>query len=151
MQQELLDDWMEEEEAMVYEPASLGIRFIAFVIDLFIFMLLIMASSISTIIFDSEAWFGLVFLGGGIAIVMHQKEKNASYGKQWMGLQIVHIEEPRLHWANKIVRFILKYIFISSPILFAIVTFIAKRQRKDPQQVFLHDVASRTKVVKRVE
>lgn len=151
MQQELLDDWMEEDEAVVYEQATFITRIIAFFIDIFIFMLLLMVAMALALAFDNEAWVGLVVLAGSIAMLIQQKGKNGSYGKQWMGLQIVHIEEPTLHWANKIVRLILKYLFISSPILFLIVTFIAKRQRKDPQQVFLHDVASRTKVVKRVE
>lgn len=150
MQNELLDDWMKEEKAALYEAASLGARFLAFAIDFFVFMLLFVVGGVFAELFNSEALLGLVVLAGSIVMIINQNQKNASYGKQWMGLQIVHIEEPRLNWANKIVRFILKYMFLSSPILFLIVTFIAKQKKKDPQQVFLHDVASRTKVVKRL-
>jgi uncharacterized RDD family membrane protein YckC len=149
MQQELLDDWMGEEEALKYEAAPLGARFLAFVLDFFIFMLLFAVGGILAVLFNSEAWLWLVVLAGSIPLIINQNQKNASYGKRWMGLQIVHIEEPKLNWANKIVRFILKYMLLCSPIVFLIVTFIAKQKKKDPQQVFLHDVVSRTKVVKR--
>ena len=146
---ELLDDnWGEEEIVIEYVKADTGVRFLAFLIDSFIFSTLGVISFFVLIIFG-EALMGLLSWGVIIALILATKNGWRGLGKRVMGLQVVSINrDPTVHWGRIVVRTILKYLFVSSPFIFIFLTILAKKKRKDPQQVFFHEVMTKTKTVK---
>ncbi|MGH1336620.1 MAG: RDD family protein [Aureispira sp.] len=147
---ELLDDNWGEEEAIVYETAGLGERFLAFFIDSVIFSGLGFIMTLGAYVFGDRVSV-LLFWGIFIALMIATKKGWRGLGKRVMKLKVVSIErEPTVYWGLIVWRTILKYLFLS-PIIFAILTFIATKKRKDPQQVFFHDLMSKTKVVKTEE
>lgn len=145
--QELLDDnWGKEEAPLEYLPANIGARLAAFLVDNIIFFVII---SMLVGLVRNEAWFiTILVVVGMITLYNTAAQQKVGIGKRLMKLQVVHIEGKPIFWGRILIRTLLKYLFIGNPILFAIVTFIAQSQRKDPQQIFFQDVVTKTKVVK---
>lgn len=146
---ELLDDnWGEEEVVIEYIKANLGVRFLAFLIDSFIFSALVYINLL-ILLFFGEVVMTLLCWMELIVLILVAKEGWRGLGKRIMGLRVVSINrDPTVHWGRIVGRTILKYLFVSSPFIFIILTLIAKKKRKDPQQVFFHEVMTKTKTVK---
>lgn len=144
---ELLDDnWGQEEEFLEYPNASLGARLGAFLIDTAAFGLFMVLTEVT--IGSEFGWFAFLAIVIITMVAKDPKKDSLSVGKRMLQLRVVPIHQTHITWPKIVFRTILKYLFVTSPVIFAIVTFISKSQRKDEQQVFFHDVLTKTKVVK---
>lgn len=145
--QELLDDNWGEKDIPIkeYASANIAIRLVAFFIDSFVFLLVL------GFIFNafSQDFQGVIIMIVLLFILYQTAVKQrVGLGKRLLQLQVVHVKEEKVHWMRIVLRTLLRYMFIGNPIIFGIVTFIAQARRKDPQQIFFHDVITNTKVVK---
>lgn len=147
--QELLDDnWGKEESVPEYNTAPIGYRLAAFFIDTFVFLGIIFLLEAG--IKEEEVYVGALWMVLLATVGATAARKQVGLGKKLLKIEVVHIEGQPLHWFRIVVRTAFKHFFIFNPIIFGIITFIAQTRRKDPQQMFFHDVVTKTKVVKAI-
>ncbi len=142
---ELLDDQWGGEEKGKPIRVSMPHRLLATAIDvllLFLLILLLFANGIAL-----EFWYLVVGGWLGLLVLLETSPEKASLGKRIMRLKVTSSSENPVTVWRIMVRTVIKFVLMCMPFIFIITMIIAQKKRKDPQQLFFHDVISKTKVI----
>lgn len=64
-----------------------------------------------------------------------------------MKLKIIHVQETHLSKRNLLFRMLLKYgLIVLLPTI--VLTLVVQKRKKDKQQLFIHEIITKTKVVR---